>query len=88
MKIKAVYDSGSNVSLVNQKVVDILKLSLKKNKFAFKTINGFNFCAARANLFLKIGKLTNNLNTYVVKNNQFSYDFLLGLNAIKAVKLI
>jgi hypothetical protein len=36
MKIKAVYDSGSNVSLVNQKVVDILKLSLKKKQICFQ----------------------------------------------------
>lgn len=88
MKIKGVYDSGSNVSLVNQRIINILKSSLEKNKFAFKTINGFNFCATLANLILKIGKITNNLNTYVIKNNQFSYDLLLGLDAIKFFKLI
>ncbi|MGR0202324.1 hypothetical protein, partial [Klebsiella pneumoniae] len=42
----------------------------------------------RANIILKIGNITNSLNTYVVKNNQFSYDLLLGLDAITKFKLI
>ncbi|MCI4432150.1 MAG: retroviral-like aspartic protease [Nitrosopumilus sp.] len=88
LKVKAVYDSGSNISLINQKIVDDLKLSLMNNKKAFKTISGFDFSSARANILLKIGNLTDSINTYVVKNNNFSYDLLLGLDAIKKFKLL
>lgn len=88
MKIKAVYDTGSNVSLINQRVVNVLKSSLIKHKNAFRTMNGLNFCSARANIILKIGNLTNSLNTYVIKNSNFSYDLLLGLDAISKFKLI
>ena len=87
MRIKAVYDSGSKVSLINQRIIDLLKLSMIKHKNTFKTINGFNFSTARANIVLKIGNVTDILNTYVVKNNQFSYDLLLGLDAIKNLNL-
>lgn len=87
MRIKAVYDSGSNVSLINQRIIDVLKSSLIKHSNAFKTINGLNFSSARADIILKIGNLTNTLNTYVVKQNEFSYDLLLGLDAIKKFKL-
>ena len=34
-----------------------------------------NFSKARANIVLKISNVSDILNTYVVKNNQFSYDF-------------
>lgn len=88
LNIKAVYDSGSNVSLISKRVVDLLKSSLIKNKALFKTINGFNFSSARANITLTIGNVTNNLDTYIVKNNNFSYDLLLGLDAIKKFNLI
>lgn len=63
MQIKAIYDSGSNVSLLNQRIADLLKLNLVQNKNAFKTLNGFNFSTARAKITLKIGKITENLNT-------------------------
>lgn len=88
MTIKAVYDTGSNVSLINQRVVDILKSSLIRHNQVFKTINGFNFCSTRANILMKIGNITNNLSTYIMKNDNFSYDLLLGLDAIKKFKLL
>ncbi|ESN99371.1 hypothetical protein HELRODRAFT_162913 [Helobdella robusta] len=75
-------------SLINRKIIDILKLGLMNNRSTFKTISGFNFSSARANIVVKVGNLTDNLNTYVVKNNNFSYDLLLGLDAIKKFKLI
>lgn len=88
MKIKAVYDSGSNVTLINQRIVDILKSSLIKHTNALQTMNGLNFSSARANIMLKIGKIEKKLNTFVVKNNEFSYDLLLGLDAISKFNLI
>jgi transposase InsO family protein len=88
MKIKAVYDSGSNATLINQRVIDLLKSSLIRHKSALKLMNGFSFCSARADIILKIGNRSDTLNAYVVKNNNFSYDLLLGLDAIRKFKLL
>ena len=88
MKIKAVYDSGSNVSLINEKIVDSLKSDTVKQKHVFKIFSGFNFSSGQANVLLKIGNRTSFLNTYVVNSSQLSYDLLIGLDAIRKFKLI
>lgn len=84
----AVYDSGSVISLINSKLVELLKLDLVENKSIFKTISGLDFCTARATVKLKIGPIEKLVTAYVVKNDNFSFDFLLGLDAIQAFRLI
>ena len=59
-----------------------------KNRNAFRTISGMEFTHCRASLSMKINKIEEILDVYVVKNNKFSYDLLLGLDAIKKFKLI
>lgn len=88
MKIKAIYDSGANVSILNQKISDIFKTSLFKNDNTIKTLGGFSFSTSRATVKLKIGEITDNLDVYVVSKKDFSYDLLLGLDAIKKFRLI
>lgn len=88
LDIRALYDSGSNVTLLNQRIADLLKLRLIKEKGILKTISGSNFTSARALIKLRIKNITDYITTYVVKNDNFSYDLLLGLDAIKKFKLI
>ena len=87
-EVTAVYDSGSVISLINSKLVELLKIDLVANKSIFKTISGLDFCTARATVKLKIGPIEKLVTAYVVKNDNFSFDFLLGLDAIKAFRLI
>ena len=47
-----------------------------------------DFCENRANIHLKIGEIEDNIKVIVVKNNNFNYNLLLGLDAIKKFKLI
>lgn len=86
--VKAVYDSGSNISIINQRIVDELKTKLMKNHNIFRTISGVDFTHRRARLSMKINKIEEILDVHVVKNNNFSYDLLLGLDAIKKFRLI
>jgi len=86
--VKGVYDSGSNITLINQKIVDELKTKLMNDHNLFRTISGVNFTNRRAKIPMKINKIEEILDVYVVKNNNFSYDLLLGLDAIKKFKLI
>ena len=54
----------------------------------FQTISGVNFTNRRAKIQMKINESEEKLDVFVVKNNNFSYDLLLGLDAIKKFKLI
>lgn len=65
-----------------------MKSKLSNNRSILKTISGVNFCKSRATLHLKIGEIEDKLNLIVVKNNEFNYDLLLGLDAIKKFRLI
>ena len=86
--ITAVYDNGSTCSLVNENLVRLLKSKLYANKAVLKSLGGVDFCRNRAKLHLKIGGIEDTLNVCVVKNNNFNYDLLLGLDAIRKFKLI
>ena len=86
--IKAIYDNGSSCSLINEKIVKILRSELINNKTILKTINGVDFCKNRAKIHLKIGKIEDTINAIVVRNDNFNYDLLLGLDTIKKFKLL
>lgn len=74
--------------MVNERLIKLLKSELYANKSILKTISGEQFCKNRATLQLKIGEIEDTLNFFVVKNNSFDYDLLLGLDAIKKFRLI
>lgn len=59
-----------------------------KSRAIFKSINGTSLTTSRALIKIKIHKLKGWLNVYVVRNDQFSYDLLLGLDAIRQFKLL
>lgn len=86
--VKGVYDAGSNVTLVNYTLIKKLKSKLMEYKGIFKTLSGINFTRSRAKLHMRINKIEEVINVYVVRNNNFSYDLLLGLDAIKKFRLI
>lgn len=88
MEIYGVYDSGSNVSLINSK---LLKLKTKKNNANEEnlvTINGVKKTSGLTNLKIKIFEKEENVNVYVIDEPNFKYDFLIGLDMIKAYELI
>lgn len=59
-----------------------------KQKNMFRTLSGVNFTQGRATLKMKINKIEDTMEVYVVRNSRFSYDLLLGLDAIRKFKLI
>lgn len=53
----------------------------------FTTISGDDFTSSRAKLKMKINKIEEEIDVFVVRNCNFTYDLTLGLNAIKKFKL-
>lgn len=86
--ISAVYDNGSTCSLINDRLVRELKTELFSNRAILKSLSGVDFCEKRATVQLKIGEIEDALNVCVVKNSNFNYDLLLGLDAIKKFRLL
>ena len=88
-EVFGVYDSGSNFSLINSK---LLKIS-DKNKSNFnisnlKTINCVKKACGIVTLDEKIFNIEKQINVFVIDESNFDYDFLIGLDCIKNFHLI
>lgn len=84
LEIYGVYDSGSNVSLINSR---LLKIGDKRdnilNKTNLKTINGVKKATGKIILNVKIFDLERKMSVFVIDGENFDYDFLIGLDCIK-----
>lgn len=84
-KESGIYDSGSNVSLINAK---LLKIQPKENsgdieKVNLKTINGEKKTKGIVTLKIKIYNIEGFMDVFIIDNVNFNYDFLIGLDCIK-----
>lgn len=89
LEIFGIYDSGSNVSLINSKLLKIRNknsdLSVNTN---LKTINGVKKAAGRITLDVKIFDIKKKISVFVIYEKDFNYNFLIGLDCIKNFHLI
>lgn len=88
LEVTGVYDSGSNVSLINAK---LLKIQKKENEnmqiVNLKTINGEKKTRGIVTLKIKIYDIEEIMDIFIVENENFNYDFLIGLDCIKKFRL-
>lgn len=86
--MKGIYDSGSNVSLINSR---LLKKNRKKisntGNTNLQTINGVKKADGLIMVKTKIFNIENMMDIFVINNRYFNYDFLIGLDCIKKFKL-
>lgn len=84
-----IYDSGSNVSLINSKLIR-LKGEEKniRNNIKLLTINGVQKTKGLTTIKIKIFKIEKKIDVYIVDGKNFRYDFLIGLDTIKEFSLI
>ena len=59
-----------------------------KNKNLLKTISGESFSSERAFIKFKINNIEKRIRFYVIKNDNFKFQLLLGLDAIREFHLI
>jgi hypothetical protein len=85
LEISGIYDSGSNVNLINSKLLCLKKNPINKNKknANLKTINGVKKTIGMVTLKIKIFDIEKSINVFVIDGKNFDYDFLIGLDCIK-----
>lgn len=81
--MNAIYDSGANVTLLNSKIVRKMQLPMKEDRNTFKTVSGRKNVSGRLGVRLRIHKIEKMVNIFVVDDENFGYDILLGLDSIK-----
>lgn len=86
LEINGTYDSGSQVSLINSKLITIKNTTEDKNKIFLKTINGVTQTKGLVNIKIKIFNIEKYIDVFIVERNDFE-DFLIGLDIIKKFKL-
>ncbi|KAL7294472.1 hypothetical protein TKK_0012466 [Trichogramma kaykai] len=83
-----IYDPGSNVSLINSKLVR-LKTSNNnfKQKVRLRTIGGVNRSKGLIKVKAKIFEIEESMNVFIVDSKYFEDDFLIGLDYIGKFRL-
>lgn len=89
LQISGIYDSGSNVSLINSKLLNLSKpVNNVNNNPTLKTINGVKSTIGMITVKVKIIDIEQNINVFVIDQKNFDYDFLIGLDCIEKFGLI
>lgn len=81
------YDSGSNVSLLNFDRWKLTNMKMMKGRESIQGVTGDAQSLGTVNLKLKICDMEDTHVFYVVQNSNFKEDVLLGLDIIKKFKL-
>lgn len=75
------YDSGSNVSLINSRIVKLKNEKLNEPKSSgLKTINGVKKTDGLVTLTAKIFNIEDKIDVFIIDNKNFNEDFLIGLD--------
>jgi len=69
--VEAIYDSGSNVTLINYDLIKKVRATINKHRSVFKTLSGRNFTKSRATLPIKINNIEENIEVQTIKKQQF-----------------
>lgn len=87
LEINGTYDPGSQVSLINSKLVKIKNKTNDVNKIFLKTVNGVTQTNGLITIKIKIFEKEEYIDVFIVERDDFE-DFLIGLDMIKKFKLI
>lgn len=87
LETSGIYDSGSNVSLINSRLLSLKKIPNYNKNAGLKTINGVKKSIGMVTLKIKIFEIEKHLNIFVIDEDNFDYDFLVGLDCIQKFHL-
>ena len=83
MKITGIYDSGSNVTVINSKLIKLKNKETDQQSSTLKSINGRGKTDGLVTLKAKILDEEKNINAFILDSKDFDNDMILGLDTIK-----
>lgn len=86
IQINGTYDSGSQVSLINKRLVRIQNDSEDTNRILLRTVNGVTYTKGLIRIKVKIFDIEEYVDVFIVDKLDFE-DFIIGLDMIKKFKL-
>lgn len=86
LEMYGTYDSGSQISLINAKLVRIINQNEDKNNILIKIVNGVKKTDGLVTIKIKIFDIEDEVDVFIVNREDFE-DFLIGLDMIKKFKL-
>jgi len=86
LEMYGTYDSGSQISLINARLVKIINQNEDKNKILIKTVNGVKKTDGLVTIKIKIFDIEDEVDVFIINREDFE-DFLIGLDMIKKFKL-
>lgn len=84
--INGTYDSGSQVSLINKRLVRIQNDSKDINRILLRTVNGVTYTKGLISIKVKIFDIEEYVDVFIIDKVDFE-DFIIGLDMIKKFKL-
>ena len=80
---RGIYDPGSNITLINSKLVKIKNLMKENFSSTIKTISGRGKTNGLITINANILNIKDKIDAFVYNNDEFNYDMILGLDTIK-----
>lgn len=87
LEIQGTYDPGSQVSLINSRLIKIEGKKNDVNKIYLKSVNGVGTTKGLITIKIQIFDIEKEMDVYIVEEENFQ-DFIIGLDMIKTFKLI
>ena len=87
LEVNGTYDPGSQVSLINSRLIKIKKETKDLNKIFLKTVNGVTYTKGLVTMKIKIFDMEEYIDVFIIERDDFE-DFLIGLDIIKKFRLI
>ena len=88
LSAKALYDPGSNVTVLMYHTLERFKIELNEKNFRYRTMSGTSNFIGTATINLKIFDITKSIQVYVYDDKSRNHDILLGLDTIYLFQLI
>lgn len=87
LEVHGTYDPGSQISLINSRLIKIREKTEDTNKILLKTINGVTHTKGLITMKAKIFDIEEYIDVFIVEKDDFE-DLLIGLDTIKKFRLI
>ncbi len=84
----ALYDSGANVSIINYNFIRQHNIKFREYRaLTYKTMSGAKSFIGIASLQVQVFNMIKRIHLFVINDDSFHYDVLLGLDSIKIFRL-